>query len=273
MASSARNPSLSKETTVPTRGASAYVAEFVGTLLLVFAIGAAVSANSEVGLGYTDFVIIGLVHAFALTVLVATFGRFSGGHFNPAVTIALLVIKKISPANAIGYIVTQILGGLAAAFLLWVAFTNDIQSIAHLGAASTTKELVVGKDGLGGGFIFEAIGVFILVGAVIATAAAPGGDRRFAPIIIGTALGVANFIAAPFTGGALNPARALGPAIVGNSYDGHSGTENIVAFLVVYILAPIVAALLAAGLYQVLLGDDKHREVAPIDTLSEETVL
>lgn len=267
MASSARNPSLSKGTSVETRGASAYVAEFVGTLLLVFAIGAAASANNEVAIGYTNFVTIGLVHAFALTVLIATFGRFSGGHFNPAVTVALLILKKISPANAIGYIVIQFLGGIAAAGLLWLAFTTDIQTIANLGAASVTDELVVGKDGMWGGAIFEFIGVFLLVGAVVATAVAPGGDRRFAPLIIGTALGLANLIAAPFTGGALNPARAFGPALVGNSW-----AEGALPFLVVYILAPVIAGIAAAVLYNVLLGDDKHRETAPVDTFSDETV-
>lgn len=257
---------------MPVRGASAYTAEFVGTLLLVFAIGATASANSDGGIGYTEFITIGIVHAFALTVLIAGFGRFSGGHFNPAVTVALLTLKKISPGNAIGYIIVQILGALTAAFLLWIAFSTDIQNLANLGAPAPSADLVVGKDGMWGGAIFELVGVFILVTAVIATAVAPGGDRRFAPIVIGTSLGVANLIAAPFTGGALNPARALGPAIVGNDYAGAGGTENIVAFLVIYIAAPIVAALLAAGLYNVLLGDDKHRETTEVETFSEETV-
>lgn len=265
MASSARNPSLSKEASVETRGAAAYVAEFVGTLLLVFAIGAAASANSQAGLGFTDFVTIGLVHAFALTVLIATFGRFSGGNFNPAVTVALLVLKKISPANAIGYIFVQFLGAVAAAGLLWLAFATDLKTIANVGAPAVTNELVTGKDGLWGGAIFEFIGVFFLVGAVIATAVAPGGDRRFAPIIIGTALGVANLIAAPFTGGALNPARAFGPALVSNSFG------EAVVFLVVYIVAPLLAGIVAALLYNVLLGPDKHREVKEIDTLSDES--
>ncbi|MDQ8046407.1 MAG: aquaporin [Solirubrobacteraceae bacterium] len=272
MASSARITGPSKAESVPTRGLSAYVAELVGTLLLVFAIGAAASANSEVGLGFTDFVTIGLVHAFALTVLIATFGRFSGGHFNPAVTVALLILKKISPANAIGYIVVQIIGGLLGALVLWLALASDIQNVAHLGAAAPTSELIAGKTGIWGGLIFEGLGVFLLVGAVIATAVAPGGDRRFAPIVIGTALGVANLIAAPFTGGALNPARALGPAIVGNSYAGHAGTTHIGPFLVIYIAAPLIFAILAAVLYNVLLGDDRHREIREIDTLNEETV-
>ncbi len=249
-----------------TRGANAYVAEFVGTLLLVFAIGSAASANSQAGLGFTDFVTIGLVHAFALTALIATFGRFSGGHFNPAVTVAVLVLKKISPANAIGYIFVQLLGAIAAAGLLALAFSTDIETIANLGSASLTKELVTGKDGMWGGFIFEFIGVFILVGAVVATAIAPGGDRRSAPIIIGTALGVANLIAAPFTGGALNPARAFGPALISNNFGG------TVPFILVYLVAPIAAALVVAFLYNVLLGDEKvARETAPVETYSDES--
>lgn len=265
MASSARNPSLSKEASVETRGASAYAAEFVGTLLLVFAIGSAASSNSEAGLGYTNFAVIGLVHAFALTVLIATFGRFSGGHFNPAVTVALLALRKISPANAIGYIFVQFVGAIAAAALLWVAYSSDLETIAQLGSPGTVKELVSGKNGLGGGFIYEFIGVFILVSAVIATAVAPGGDRRFAPIIIGTALGVANFIAAPFTGGAINPARAFGPAVVSNNFG------DALIWVAVFVVAPIIAGLLAALLYNVLLGDDRHREVREIDTLADES--
>ena len=265
MASSARNPSLSKEAPVETRGASAYTAEFVGTLLLVFAIGAAASSNSEAGLGYTNFAVIGLVHAFALTVLIASFGRFSGGHFNPAVTVALLTLRKISPANAIGYLFVQFLGAIAAAGLLWLAFSTDLQTIANVGSPGTVKELVEGKDGLAGGFIFEFLGVLFLVLAVIATAVAPGGDRRFAPIIIGTALGVANFVAAPFTGGALNPARALGPALVSNTFG------DALVWIAVFVLAPVLAGVVGALLYNVLLGDDKYRETTEVDTYQDET--
>lgn len=247
------------------RGSSALLAEFLGTLLLVFAIGAAASANTAAGVGFTDFVTIGLVHALALIILVASLGRFSGGHFNPAVTVALLAIRKISPANAAKYIVVQLLGGIAAAGLLWIAFTSDLAAYSNFGAAATVKELGAGKDGLLGGFVFEGIGVFILVLAVVGTAVAPGGDRRFAPLTIGLALGVANLIAAPFTGGALNPARAFGPALVGNSFGGAD------VFLLVYIAAPIVGGVLAAVVYNVLLGPDRHREVRPVDRFADES--
>lgn len=261
MASTARS-SLSKETPAPS-AASAYVAEFLGTLLLVFAITAAASANSTAGLGYTSFVVIGLVHAFALTVLIAAFGRFSGGHFNPAVTIGLLVIGKIKPSTAGVYIVVQLLGALAASGLLALAFTTDLRSVANLGAAGLTKELVTGRDGLAGGMIFEGIGVFILLLAVLGTAVAPGGDRRFAPLAIGTALGVGSLVAAPFTGGALNPARAFGPALVASEW----GAGGV--FFLVYILAPIVGAILAALVYNVLLGDEKHQETSPQEVYDE----
>lgn len=254
-----------RESTAELRGGSALLAEFLGTLLLVFAICAAASANSAAGVGFTDFVTIGLVHAIALTVLVGSLGRFSGGHFNPAVTLALLVIGKISPANAIKYIVVQLLGGIAAAGLLWIAFTSDLGAYTNFGAAATVGELGAGKDGLLGGFVFEAIGVFILLLAIVGTAVAPGGDRRFAPLTIGLALGVANLIAAPFTGGALNPARAFGPALVGNSF----GSADV--FLLVYIVAPIVGGILAALVYNALLGPDRHREVAPVERFADES--
>jgi MIP family channel proteins len=261
MASTARTRPAAE----PTTGAPAYVAEFVGTLLLVFAIGAAASANSQGGLGFTDFVTVGLVHAFALAILVASFGRFSGGHFNPAVTIALLAIKKVKPADAVVYIAVQLLGAVAAAGLLAAAFTKDISTVANFGAPAITSELAAGKNGMLGGAIFEGLGVFALVTTIVATAVAPGGDRRFAPLMIGLALGLANLVAAPFTSGALNPARAFGPALVGGEFG------DVAAFIVVYIVAPIVAGVLAAVLYNGLLGPDRDREVSPAATLANES--
>ncbi len=106
MASSAR-------TSAPA-GPSAYIAEFVGTLLLVFGIGAAVSANSAGGIGSTDFVTIGLVHGLLLAGLVAAFAGISGANLNPAVTIALVAIRKLSPSTAVVYIIAQLLGAVSA---------------------------------------------------------------------------------------------------------------------------------------------------------------
>ena len=244
------------------RGPSAYAAEFLGTLLLVFSICTVVSTNSAGGLGYTDFTTIGLVHAFALAGLIAAFGAISGGHFNPAVTIGLLAIKKIRPADAGIYIVIQFVAGILAALLV-KAVLGDVGHAAHYGAPAITKTMAAGKNGVPGAFIAEGLGVLFLLLAVVGTAVAPGGDRRFAPLIIGLALGLANFVIAPITGGALNPARAFGPALVGNAFGG-AGT-----FLLVYILAPIVGALIAVFAYIAIQGREAELDKRPIDTFDE----
>lgn len=241
------------------RGANALLAEFLGTLVLVFAIGAVTAANSAAGVGFTDFVVIGLTYGLTLTVLVATFGRISGGHFNPAVTIAVTAIRRHPVPQAITYILAQLLGAVAAAGLLWVAFQSDIESFTDIGSVATTPELIVGKDGLGGGFIFEAMGTMLLAVAVVASLYGTAAQQRLAPLTVGLALGAANLVAAPFTGGALNPARAFGTALVGN------GWGDAVVFLVVYVLAPVVGAVIGALVYSLLLGDDRHRTVTVTD--------
>ncbi|MBA3305437.1 MAG: aquaporin, partial [Thermoleophilaceae bacterium] len=100
------------------RGVAAYVAEFVGTFALVFFITAAVSlyVSGQPG-AFIDFSVIGLVHVFALFILIQIFAVASGAHFNPAVTVALTALRKIKPVDAAIYVVVQLAGGLAGALL------------------------------------------------------------------------------------------------------------------------------------------------------------
>src|SRR3954471_11716003 len=102
------------------RGPSAYIAELLGTMVLVFAIGMIVSLNQEklFALGYVDFAVIGFVHVFALAMLVHTLGGTSGGHFNPAVTAAMASLRKIAPVDAAIYLAMQLLGGVLGALLV-----------------------------------------------------------------------------------------------------------------------------------------------------------
>ena len=244
------------------RGPSAYAAEFFGTLLLVFSICTVASVNSPGGLGYTDFVSIGLVHAFVLAGLIAIFAVFSGGHFNPAVTISLAAIKKISPLEALIYIVLQVVGAIVGVLLVKVVL-GDVAHAAHYGAPAINKTFAGGKNGVPGAFVGEAIGTLFLVLAVVGTAVAPRGDRRFAPLIIGIALGAAVFAIGPITGGSFNPARAFAPTLIGNSFGG-AGT-----FLLVYILAPIVGGLIAAFGYVLMQGREAELDRSPIDTFDE----
>src|SRR5215213_4843562 len=105
------------------RGPEAYVAEFVGTLGLVFFVTMVLSVGA--GLGYADFAVIGLVHVFVLAMLIHTLGGTSGAHFNPAVTAALLAVRKIAPSHAALYMVCQFAGGLAGAALTYILLEDE----------------------------------------------------------------------------------------------------------------------------------------------------
>jgi MIP family channel proteins len=224
------------------KGASAYIAELIGTFLLVLFIGIILASNSGAGLGFTDFAVVGLLHAFVLSMLVATLGGTSGAHFNPAVTVTLTALRKISPVDAAIYIVMQLVGAVAAALVVKVLITGAADATNYGATAVNPKFL--SSDGAG--FLAELLGTFVLMWAIVGTAVNPRGDRNWAPWIIGASLGFAVMAMGPLTGAGLNPARAFGPALVGDAFNG-GGT-----FLFVYVLGPVVGALLAGIGYHAL---------------------
>lgn len=240
------------------RGAAAYIAEFVGTFLLVFFI--CVAASQSGGTGVTDYAVIGLVYFLTLAVLVAVLGGVSGGHFNPAVSVALAAVRKIAPADAVTYVVCQLAGGVAAALIV-ALMTGDAGEVANLGALAPSEafDMTVWSVGLA-----ELLGTFLLMGAIMGTAVARSDAQRWAPLIIGGALGVAALALGPLTGAGFNPARAFGPAIASGEF---GGTD---VFIVGYLVAPVLGALAAAFGYQALTlaprGREGHR---PVDTLDK----
>ena len=103
------------------RGLAAYIAELLGTFFLVFVIGTVVTlfvATSPDAAQGSDFAVVGLVHAFVLFGLIMAFGAASGGHFNPAVTIAAALLRRIDPLDAVVYILAQLSGGVLGALLV-----------------------------------------------------------------------------------------------------------------------------------------------------------
>jgi MIP family channel proteins len=229
---------------VQERGLAAYIAEFVGTLLLVFFITGAVSIYvaepTRVNPApFTDFTVIGLVHLFALFVLIQTLAVVSGAHLNPAVTTAMTLLRQIRPADAVIYVVVQLLGGIAGAFLTKLVLTDagraDNYGAPALNAASGVTTL--------GGMVLEGLGAFFLLWAIIGVAVNPRATKEWAALAIGGALGVAVLAFAPITGGSFNPARAIGPALVSGEWGGFG------KFLLIYILGPLVGAVVAVLLY------------------------
>lgn len=223
------------------RGLAAYLAELIGTLLLVFFITSVVvlfvSTGSQAQFG-SDFAVIGLVHAFLLFGLIVMFGVVSGGHFNPAVTLAAMVIKRIKPLDGVIYMLAQFSGAVLGA-LLTKGLLLDEGRATHYGAAEVSGLLANNFAGS----IVEGVGTFCLVLVILAAVYSEKSLKDWAPLAIGTTLGFIVMVGGPLTGGSFNPARWFGPALVGNSFGD----------VWPYLAGPIVGALLAAAVYKFVL--------------------
>jgi len=217
----------------------------VGTLLLVFAVGVVVSlfvATADTAQSGSDFAVVGLAHVFILFALILTFGAVSGGHFNPAVTVAAAALKRIDPLDALVYILAQLSGGVLGALLVKGLLLDEGRA-ANYGAASVSPLLGGNFDGM----IVEAIGTFLLVLVICAVAFNPRARQEWAPLAIGTTLGLGVMLFAPLTGASFNPARWFGPAIISDDF---GGTWP-------YIIGPLLGALAAAALYRFVIAGEQ----------------
>jgi MIP family channel proteins len=229
---------------VQDRGPAAYLAEFIGTLMLVFLICAVFSLYgpepSQLNPNpFVDFSVIGLVHVLVLFVLIQTLAVVSGAHFNPAVTAAMTALRQIKVADAGIYILAQLAGAVAGALLVKGILLDEGEA-ENYGTPAVSDFL----DGaIFGGMVVEAIGTFFLVWAIIGVAVNPRATAEWAGLAIGGALGMGVMVLAPLTGAGFNPARSFGPALVSGEWGGAD------TFLLVYVLGPVVGALVAAVLY------------------------
>ena len=220
------------------RGLAAYIAELIGTFLLVFFITSVVvlfvATGNQAQFG-SDFAVVGLVHGFLLFGLIMMFGIVSGGHFNPAVTIAAAAIRRIDPIDAVVYILAQLSGGVLGA-LLCKGLLLDEGRATNYGAASVSGLL-------GGNFqgaVVEGLGTFCLVLVILAAVFSAKSVKDWAPLAIGTTLGFIVMVGGPLTGGSYNPARWFGPALVSNEFSD----------VWPYLVGPIVGALVAAAVFR-----------------------
>jgi len=203
----------------------ALIAEFVGTFALIF-IGAGAGAVGKVGL-----VGVALAHGLVLMVMAAAYGDISGAHINPAVTIGLWAGRQIKGAAAVGYIVVQLLGGIAGALVLRFILGGGAGSLGATVLASGVSPVE--------GLVVEAVLTFFLVNTIYQTAVR-GKAGNLAPVAIGMTLAFGILMGGPLTGASLNPARTIGPAVVVGNYRD----------LWVYLAGPALGGLGAAGLYR-----------------------
>ncbi|HSX18946.1 MAG TPA: aquaporin [Candidatus Saccharimonadales bacterium] len=203
----------------------AYLAEFFGTFVFVFVASCAVVSDKL----YTNVGLVGIALATGLALSAGIFAtvHISGGHLNPAVTLALWFVQKINTANAALYIISQVFGSFAAAFLVFLIFGAKSMEF-FLGGPTLGVDVSVQTA-----MVLEAIFTAILTFVVFATAVDRRGSGSFAPLTIGFFVVVASIAIGNVTGAALNPARAIGPLVL----------SKVVDFrLLVYIIGPLAGS-------------------------------
>ena len=229
--------------------------EFIGTFAFVL-IGAGAAAVVGDGVGMPAVAAVAFAHGLTIMAFAFAYGPVSGGHMNPAVTVGVLVAGAMRTSEAAGYIVCQLLGGIAAALALRAVLGG---STTGLGVPMLAHHLAVGKTivtiTLVAGFAVEAVLAFLLVTIVLSTAVA-GRAGNLAPLAIGLTVTLNIIMGGPLTGGAFNPARALGPMVAAGNFDE----------VWLYLVAPIVGAIVAAILHKMLSRlTNEHAKPAPVE--------
>ena len=227
----------------------AYLAEFIGTFALVF-IGTAVATLqgpgvlSESGHGAAGWLGISFAFGFTLMVLVMVIGPVSGCHVNPAVTLPMALCGRLEKSQALGYIISQLLGALAASAVLYALLTGlpDYVIATHgLGANGNPEKMSIGAL-FGWEVVLTALFLF-----TIFTATRSDAPANLAPFAIGGFLFVAHLVGAHLGDSSLNPARSLGPAIVQGG--------DALKIVWVFVAAPLVGGLIGWKLHDLIYGE------------------
>lgn len=209
------------------------IAEAIGTFALIFIGVLAVVATDLIGipLGPVNLASIAFAHGLVIAVMVAALAAISGGHFNPAITLGFVVTGRMALPRAAIYWLSQLVGATAAALLL-------VPLIGRGAVGVGTPALAPGLGSLAG-IVLEAVGTFFLVFVVFGTAVDERAPRSLFPLAIGLTITVDILAFGTLTGGAVNPARAFGPALAAGQW----------ADQLVYWIGPLVGGALGGAVY------------------------
>lgn len=203
-----------------------YIAELIGTFMLVFlGTGAVVVAKA-------DTLTIGLAFGLTITIMAYAFGAISGGNFNPAVSVAMMLNGRLSVKDGLSYIVAQFIGAAMGSGVL--AIFIQALHLDKTGFGQTDFP----KIGAGVAFFVETLVTFIFVLVILMVTSERFGNQQMAPLAIGITLSLLIIVALNLTGGSLNPARSFGPAIFAGG--------SALAHYWLYLVAPVLGAILAA---------------------------
>lgn len=219
--------------------------EAIGTFVLVFVV------VMVLGVGQLATLTV-LTYGFVVAGLVAALGHVSGGHFNPAITLAMLLAKKIDAVGAATYWVAQFAGAVVGALVVWASTSRDAVAI---GTPVVDEELI----SMTGGVVVEAVATFLLVLVFFGTVVDERSPISAYPFAIGLTVLAAHAPLLPLTRGALNPARGFGPAVVSGEWGG----------LAAWLVGPLAGAVLAWVVYRFVISEPKRLD-PPEDQLPAE---
>jgi aquaporin Z len=211
--------------------ARAYLAELLGSFLF-FTIGyASVAAFGVASAPTPNLLVVPFSFGFGLLAAIFAFGHVSGGHFNPAVTVAMVLDKRTTPADAVGYIIAQVIGAIAAGAVVLIAVSQDAVKAG------------ITKPGTGitdiGAVILEVV---FTAGFIAVILASTKRVPALAPLAIPLTLVAIHFATATLSGASVNPARSIGSAVVGGD----------LGQLWIYLVAPIIGAIIGWAAYIVI---------------------
>ncbi len=220
-----------------------YLCEFIGTAVLVlFGCGTAAITGGSL-------LVTALAFGLSIVAMAYVIGNISGCHVNPAVSLAMLINRKISVKDFIGYVIAQVLGGFVGIALLWALISCTSYDITLIGFgangfdASSSLEI-----NMLGAFIVETILTFVFIYTILGVTS-DEKKSSISGLIIGLTLAFVHILGIPFTGTSVNPARSLAPAVFSKIL-----LPNSTALLQVwvFIVAPLVGATIAAFVYKFL---------------------
>ena len=211
-----------------------YIAELIGTFTLVFmGCGSAMLLGCDANGGHLA---VALAFGLAIVATAYVIGDVSGCHVNPAVSLAMLINKKLSAADFVGYVVAQVIGAIAGAGLLKVLTGHGIVDLT--GALGSNG--VGNAGGIGGALLIEVVLTFIFVFTILGVTSSES-KGSVAGVVIGLTLTFVHIVGIPLTGTSVNPARSIGPALF-------AGGEAL-SSVWVFVLAPLVGAAIAACVF------------------------
>jgi aquaporin Z len=211
--------------------ARAYLAELLGSFLF-FTIGyASVAAFGAAGTPTSGLLVVPFAFGFGLLAAIFAFGHVSGGHFNPAVTVAMVLDKRTAPADAVGYIIAQVIGAIGAGAVILVAVSQDAVKAGITKPGTGVSDI--------GAVILEVV---FTAGFIAVILASTKRVPSLAPLAIPLTLVAIHFAAATLSGASVNPARSIGSAVVGGD----------LGQLWIYLVAPIIGAIIGWAAYIVI---------------------